>query len=430
MIALQFLEVLRNLTSVNACMFGFSTVYASIYARAFNDAFEDLETDSFYDRLLRAIDKELTKELKSNKFKFLLSKYIESLTDLQQVLRSIGYPADYLHISFDALARIWSYWITFQQELDLTRSETLALNGDTRLIHYHNGSNADSKPLLMIYAPINRFHVMDLTPKFSLVRNLLSNGIDVYLLDWGYPSYPDAGSLDDYVMCVDKAMKVIKSKTGNEKVSILGYCWGGIIALMYAALKKENVARLVLMATPVDFTKDNTIPSTWLKTINADKIVDAFGHVDGYIVDAAFFMRNPPRFSFDKYLRMFGRIYDRDFLNTFAAVERWLYNSPPIPGNLFRQIVNDCYKDNLLIYNKMQINGERIDLGRIDFPLLTIIAENDDIVSPEAAVPVNDYVSSKEKKCLKLKGGHVKLCVSPEAHRTLWPEVAKWLLSN
>ena len=100
---------------------------------------------------------------------------------------------------------------------------------------------------------------MDISQERSVVRSLLSKGLDVYLLDWGYPGWEDSSlSLTDYVNYVRDAIQDIEDKTGKNKVSILGYCWGGIIALIYSALNNQNVRNLILMAAPVDFNKDNT----------------------------------------------------------------------------------------------------------------------------------------------------------------------------
>lgn len=72
----------------------------------------------------------------------------------------------------------------------------------------------------------------------------------------------------------------------------------------------------------------------------------------------------------------------------------------------------------------------QINLKNINAPLLTIVAEQDDLVSPEATLAINDYVSSKDKRSISIPGGHVGLCISKYAHRKLWPEVAKWILSK
>jgi polyhydroxyalkanoate synthase subunit PhaC len=74
-------------------------------------------------------------------------------------------------------------------------------------------------------------------------------------------------------------------------------------------------------------------------------------------------MRNPPRYTFDKYLKLFKRYNDKQFVDTFISVGKWLYDTPIIPGNLYRQVINDCYKNNLLISHKMKVDGNIIDLA-------------------------------------------------------------------
>jgi polyhydroxyalkanoate synthase len=256
----------------------------------------------------------------------------------------------------------------------------------------------------------------------------------VYLLDWGYPSLEDNRlALSDYIDHVHHAVQTIRQQAGIEKASMLGYCWGGIFALIYAALHNDNIRNLALMATPVDFSKDETVLGTWSKTIKSGAMMDEFGQMDGQLLDMIFLMRNPPRYAFDKYLKFLERLHDKDFVSTFIDTESWLYDTPPIPGNLNLQIINDCYKHNLLASNKMELDSgrrQKIDLRKVTVPLLTIVAERDDIVSLESALAVNDCVSSKDKATLRNPGGHVSLCISNEAHRKLWPEVAKWVLSR
>ena len=75
-------------------------------------------------------------------------------------------------------------------------------------------------------------------------------------------------------------------------------------------------------------------------------------------------------------------------------------------------------------------NGNIIDLKKITAPLLTIVAENDDLVSPESTLAITDYVSSKDKASLTIPGGHIGLCIGTKAHEKLWPEVVKWILSK
>ena len=463
--------------------------YNLIYFKTFEENLQNEPTDtttkSFYKSWMKLVDREIDKELKSDSFKSLLADYTNSIIKLRGLYREIGYPVDYFDSVLDTFRREYMHLLSLSKDYKLSKFEVINKNRKTRLLHYsdinidvHNKNNCNSnsdrneernssisrkrqqQPLLIVYAPINRFHIMDLNPKTSVVRSLLSHGIDVYLLDLGYATKEDSYlSLADYVEYVNDAVQVIKAKTGLDKISILGYCWGGILALMYAAQKEnntKNIKSLALMATPVDFSKDDTTLANWSRAVDIDKMMDEFGGMSGYILDLLFVMRNPPRYAFDKYLKLLDKLNDSEFVDTFFDVEKWLYDTPSIPGTLFRQIITKCYKENLLVVpNKIEINHkeigkekvrqqqqyqqseqeehnerDKINLGNITVPLLMIDAQKDDLVTTDSALALSNYTSSKEKKTMINPGGHVALCISDAAHKKLWPEVAEWILST
>jgi polyhydroxyalkanoate synthase len=438
------LEIIPKSMQSYVTAFQLSSIYNSIYFTAFREVYSKSNgniltksVEAFYNEWLRLLDKELDIKLKSSSFTSLLSRYVNLLVELRTILREAGYPVYYIGWLFDSFVRNIMVFASIEKDFDLAPFDIMSVKGKTRLLHYHHNNGAKDKDedkrqtLLIICAPINRFHIMDISQDRSVVKGLLSKGLDVYMLDWGYPTWEDSNlSLTDYVNYVKDAVQNIKDKTGTARVSILGYCWGGIIALVYAALNNENLRSLILMAAPVDFSKDNTILANWSRVIDSDKIVDEFGHLDGQVLDIGFLMRNPPRYTFDKYLNLLERSNDKQYVDNFISVEKWLYDTPIIPGNLYRQIINDCYKNNLLISNKMKADGNIIDLKKITAPLLTIVAENDDLVSPESTLAITDYAASEDKTSLTIPGGHIGLCISTKAHEKLWPEVVKWILSK
>jgi polyhydroxyalkanoate synthase len=119
-----------------------------------------------------------------------------------------------------------------------------------------------------------------------VVRNLVSRGLDVYVLDWGYSrKQDDDRSLDDYVNILHTVVDPINSKSKKDKLTIVGYCWGGLISLIFTALHNENMQGLVLMASPVDSSKDNGLLASWARAVDADKMIDEFGHMDGQILE-------------------------------------------------------------------------------------------------------------------------------------------------
>ena len=480
-VILDMLQLIPRLSEVYLNLLELYNRYNSIYFKTFQENLKsknivitvvgsnsNKKMEEFYNSWLELMDREFDTELKSSNFKIILSNFTNSLIELHSLCRKLGYPVDYLDWLFHLYTQyLVNIFIDKPKEFKLAPFDIIYRNGPTRLLHYlHTNNNyttnkientntkslpttskianasSSLQPLLIIYAPINRFQIMDLNPQKSIVRNLLYNDLDVYLLDWGYPSMEITKadqatdnnnnlSLDDYISYVDDAIQIIKNKTGLYRIPILGYCWGGLIALIYTALHNDSVKNLSLMATPVDFGKDNTILANWSKAIDIDKMMNEFGHMSGQLLDTLFLMRNPPRYTFDKYLKLFKRIGDKEFVNTFFDVEGWLYNTPSIPGSIYSQIINDCYKNNLLIQPaKMKVNGKKIDIRNVSVPLLIIDAEKDDLVSTDSSIAAVDYVSSIKKEFLTNPGGHVALCISNSALERLWPSAAKWILSN
>ena len=291
-----------------------------------------------------------------------------------------------------------------------------------------------STPLLIIYAFINRNYILDLLPTSSIVRNFQKQGFDVFTTDWGTPSaYDKELTVGHYVnhYLID-AIDHILEHSNSEKVSLLGYCWGGDLALMLTALYPEKIKNIVTFATPGDFSIDNNLLSVWTKSINADSIVDTFGNTPSGFINSSFLLRSPIDF-LHKYPHFFfeGKPKDIDSIIQFFATETWLYDSPPIVGEIYKQFVNDCYKKNLLIKNEMIIGeNDKIDLSKIKQPFLNVIAKRDDLVDPASSRAINNAIGSLDKSTIEFNSGHVGACISSRAHEQLWPKVGDWLKSR
>lgn len=435
----NYSDFLSKVTQVQLSAIEMNEFYSSVYFKSFQEATVlAREHASLYKTWLDITETKLDAVLRLDSFTSTLSKFVNSLVDLLAVLRNMGYPVLYMDWLLDMFVRGVMVFASLSKDYDLDSFDVIYGKGKMRLLHYHHAADRDKvessihrTPLLLVYAPINKFHIMDVAYDRSVVRNLLSNGLDVYLIDWGFPDWRDSNlSFDDYINFVEESVQIIREKSEWEKISVLGYCWGGIISLCYAANHNENLKNLSIMAAPVDFSKDKTILAIWSRVLDTNKIINEFGHLDGGILDLGFLMRNPFRYTIDKYFNLMCKWNDSQFLDTFLRVEKWLHNTPIVPGNVFTRIINDGYKNNLLIANKMIVCDKQVDLRKITVPILSIVAEDDDLVSPEATLAINDFVSSKDKRSIKIPGGHVGLCISRTAHRDLWPEVAKWVENN
>jgi polyhydroxyalkanoate synthase subunit PhaC len=297
-------------------------------------------------------------------------------------------------------------------------------------------------PVLVIYAFINRHYILDLLPEVSVVRNLLNQGgLDIFATDWGTPSAYDKSLTIGYFInrYIDKSVDFIRKTTKSDKISLFGYCWGGDLALMYAALHPEKVKNIVTIATPGDFDLDNSLLSVWTRSMKEDYILDAFGNVPSMLLNAAFNLRRPIEYS-HKYIHFFEQPHDLESIAEFFATETWLYDSPPVIGEIYREFVEYCYKQNLLIKSKMRIEGLGdngkdsdviINLKNISMPFLNIVAQKDDLVAPSSSKALNDALTeSNDKNLIEFNSGHVGLMIGKNAHKELWPKVGEWIKNH
>lgn len=413
------------------CWYDFALTYNIAFFDAVTKSLEsflnvkDDSTDKIQKTVLTSFDSALRQKLNEESFASSLASLVNAR---MRFAKLVGYDkvynnfADFYLTGSRALEPI-------RDNVNRTPSEIIQMNGKFSLIHYKAVVKQKYKtPVLVVYSLINRHYILDLLPKVSVINSLLKQGFDVYATDWGTPdsTYKDM-TIEDYAHeYVENAVDKIKEITGSEKISLFGYCWGGIFVLIHASIHPENVKNLVLHAVPIDLEKTNTVIENWTKHIDADKLVNTFGNIPGWFLNAAFIMRNPID-ALSKYWRYFSEPRNLDEIIQFFAIEGWLYDSIPIIGPVYRDIVNQIYKKNLLIKNKMKVDSDLVDLGKITMPVLNIIGTKDDLVPPSSSKSVMNVISSNDKKLIEFPTGHVGLCTSPAAHKELWPEVAKWL---
>lgn len=322
-----------------------------------------------------------------------------------------------------------------------TPSEVVYSEDSMKLLHYIPAvDNPHPVPVLITYALVNRYYILDLQPDKSVVKKLLDQGFDVYIIDWGYPSGADRYlTIDDYVngyidTCVDK----IREISGVDKITLLGVCQGGTFSVMYSALHPEKVKNLVTLVTPVDFKTDKGLLNLWVQDLDVDSIVDFYGMIPGDFLNSGFLLLDPFRLMIAKYVGLFDQLEcdpedlecslrNEKKINNFLRMEKWIFDSPDQAGETFRQFIKDCYKNNLLIKNKMSIGGKKIDLKKISMPLLNVIAEFDHLVPPESSKPLNDAVSSQDKDTLVFPTGHIGIFVGSKSQKQVCPDIGAWL---
>lgn len=325
-----------------------------------------------------------------------------------------------------------SEFLTEIDEIDVgTAPKELVYEEDKLKLYRYRREGAQScgVPVLIVYALVNRQYMLDLQPDRSLIRNLLKLGLDIYIIDWGYPTKVDMYlTMDDYINgYIDNCVDAIRSQAKCDKVNLMGICQGGTFSAIYSALHPEKVQNLVTLVAPIDFATNDGLLFSWSKCMNIDALVDNYRVIPGDILNEGFLMLMPFNLNIKKYIDMLDVMEDKEKLLNFLRMEKWIFDSPGQAGECLRQFVKDCYQGNKLAKGELKLGEQVVDLKNITMPLLNVYASADHLVPPAATKPLNDLVGSEDKTLYEFQGGHIGVFVGSRSQKELAPTIANWL---
>jgi polyhydroxyalkanoate synthase len=339
--------------------------------------------------------------------------------------------------------RAWNRWMNAAKVPQIARDVRIATTphdvvyeeDSLKLLRYRNEHSIDlAEPVLVCFALVNRPSILDLQPDRSVVRQLLKRGFDVYLIDWGVPTAADRTlRLHDYVCgFLKNIVDFVCRHSDSPKLNLLGYCMGGTMSTMYTALFPDEIKNLILMAAPIDFSGDESLLNLWTREeyFDVDGLIDAFGNCPGSFLQSSFQMMKPVQNYFEKYVGFVEKMDDDAYLENYFAMERWNNDNIPVAGETFREFVRHLYQQNQLVKGEFRLRDHVVKLENITCPLLTLVAEDDHLVSPNSTLAIKDHVSSKWVHHMSIKAGHIGLAVSSKAHSRLWPDAAMWIADH
>lgn len=312
----------------------------------------------------------------------------------------------------------------------VTERQEVWSDGKVKLYRFVSDQADTSKPpLLIVYALVNRPYMVDLQDGRSLVQKLLALGQDVYVLDWGYPDRSERFlTLEDYLLrYIDGAVDHLRAKRDGAPVNLLGICQGGVFALCYSALRPHKVQNLISMVTPVDFHTADNMLSHWARHVDVDLFVDTLGNIPADLMNASYLMLKPFRLNVQKYVGLMDILDDKQALEDFLRMEKWIFDSPDLAGETFRQFVKQFYQANGLMNGSIRIGDEAVDLAQVQMPILNIYAEQDHLVPPAASKAMQAQVGSTDYIELGFRGGHIGIYVSGRAQREVPGAINDWL---
>ena len=323
-------------------------------------------------------------------------------------------------------------------EVGQTPSDVVYEENKLELLHYDaeaagievDEEDKEAVPILIVYALINRPYILDLQEERSVVRRLLEAGHDVYLIDWNEPSRLDKHlTLDDYVnRYIDNCVDVVRDRSGQDAINLLGYCMGGTMSVMYTALHKEKVNALGLMAAGLCFDQTGGVLEEWGSSeyYSPSDVTETFGNVPAEMLDTGFALMDPVENYVSKYVRFAENMENESFVETFGRMEKWLGDGIDVAGETYVQFLEDIYQENKLYNNELELDGQHVDIENIDMPVLQLMGEYDHLVPAAASKPFNDTIPSDDTTIMEFSTGHIGLSVSSSTHEELWPDVAEW----
>jgi polyhydroxyalkanoate synthase subunit PhaC len=319
---------------------------------------------------------------------------------------------------------------TLAGPLGVTPKQTIHASGTLKLHHYQpQAASVYRLPVLVVTSLVNQPYILDLVPGQSMVEFLLKQGFDVYLIEWGRPRREHSHlTLEDHVQrllpeCVDAVLR----DSGERELSMIGYCVGGLLAVLYAALHPQApLKNLVCMAAPVNGDGLTSLKAWMGKGFDEESLIEQYGNVP------ADWVQNTLRA-----LRPFGKVagaaallnqIDRDdAVRSNLRMGKWESDNIPFPGGVFRQMVNDFLRGNKLVKGTWTLGGQRVRLADVKVPLLHLLAQDDHITPYAASCDLIKLAGSKDKTELIVKGGHVGLVAGRGAETRMWPALDAWL---
>lgn len=302
-----------------------------------------------------------------------------------------------------------------------TPSRSIWQKGNARLLDY--GGQQDAPLIFCVPSLINRHYILDLYPERSLVRFLREQGQRVCVLNWDSPGLREQQyRCADYVQYI--LMDALRFVLGQHRgpVILLGYCMGGIFTLAAAQLLRDQLAGLILLATPWSFSAQHFAKSMDWQRLESQILKERL--ISPVWTETLFHLLDPWHFQ-EKFAR-FNQLSDHEKKH-FAAVESWVNDGVPLSRYVAKESFIDWPKHNALASGAWRVGGEAIKPQSVQCPVFIATPMKDRIVPPVSSQPLVSVMSDVQH--IAPETGHVSMLVGKHARQALWQPLMRWVHS-
>lgn len=288
-------------------------------------------------------------------------------------------------------------------------------------------------PVLLVMSLVSKSYIFDLRPGSSFVEVLLGKGLDVYMLDWGIPDELEAGNTletycDEYL---PRAANAVCEESDVDELTVFGYCFGGVLALLYAAAYPgPPIRNLAVMAAPIDFSKTGPMGAMVQDgRLEPEDLIDETGNVPAAAMLQSFKMLKPTQ-DIVSYANLWDKLWNDEYVESYQTMTQWGNDQIPFPGATMRQTIQMLNRENAILKDTVRLGGRRLSMKDITCPFLSVLGDKDHITPPESVGPMIDIVGSEDRTEMRLKAGHVGLIVGRNASKVTMPAMADWIVSR
>ncbi|MER0371078.1 class I poly(R)-hydroxyalkanoic acid synthase [Vibrio vulnificus] len=272
------------------------------------------------------------------------------------------------------------------EDIATTAGDIVFQNDLFELIQYRPlTEQVNATPLLIVPPFINKYYILDLTAKNSMVRWLLEQGHSVFMMSWKNPGKAQANvEFGDYVTeGVVKAVTAMEEITGQEQINAAGYCIGGTVLACtvgyYAAKRmKKRIKSATFFTTLLDFSQPGEVGAYINDTIiSAIELQNnAKGYMDGRSLSVTF--------SLLRENSLYWNYYVDNYLKGSSPVDfdllYWNSDSTNVAAATHNFMLRELYLNNKLVQDKgVKIGGVWIDLDKIRIPSYFVSTKEDHI---------------------------------------------------
>jgi polyhydroxyalkanoate synthase len=273
-----------------------------------------------------------------------------------------------------------------------TKGSVIFKNKLFELVHYApETSDQYEKPMLIIPPFINKFYIMDLNEKKSMIKYLVENKQNTFLISWKNPNSDSRDfGFNEYINDgVLRALELVCNETGADGANTASYCVGGTLTSMVLAhmANQKNIKNKIYSSTFFTSLVDFTEPGDLGVFIGEDQIstienqMKPKGYFDGKDMAACFNFLRP------------GDLYWNYVINNYlkgnqpAAFDMlyWNSDSTRIPEKLHSDYLRSMYLNNLLAKKEYKFNDQILDMSKIKTPMFHV-ATTEDHIAPWKSV--------------------------------------------